>query len=105
MPYIILFIIIASIVVFFRTPKGKGIYGEFKIKCKIGKTKPNIQYVFNNYKVVIDGKSSQIDHIVVNKNGVFVIETKNYAGRIYGNDNQLEWTQVLAYGKVKNKFY
>ena len=105
MPYIILSIIIAVIISFFGTPKGKGIYGEFKIKCKIGKTKPNVQYVFNNYKVIVDGKSSQIDHIVVNKNGVFVIETKNYAGRIYGNDNQLEWTQVLVYGKVKNKFY
>lgn len=105
MPYIIMFIIIAIIVAFLESPKGKGICGEFKIKCIIGKTKPNVQYVFNNYKVVIDGKSSQIDHIVVNKNGVFVIETKNYSGRIYGNDNQLEWTQVLAYGKVKNKFY
>ena len=50
-----------------------------------------------------NGKTSQIDHIVINSEGVFVIETKNYAGRIYGNDNQLEWTQVLVYGKVKNK--
>lgn len=50
-------------------------------------------------------KSSQIDHIVIRPNGVFVIETKNYAGRIYGNDNQREWTQVLAYGETKNRFY
>ena len=52
-----------------------------------------------------EGKSSQIDHVVINKNGIFVIETKNYAGRIYGRESQLEWTQVLKYGKVKNKFY
>ena len=32
-------------------------------------------------------KSSQIDHVVIRQNGVFVIETKNYAGRVYG-DNQ-----------------
>ena len=50
-------------------------------------------------------KSSQIDHIVVRPNGVFVVETKNYAGRVYGNDNQREWTQVLAYGETKNRFY
>lgn len=30
---------------------------------------------------------------------------KNYAGRIYGNDKQREWTQVLAYGNTKNKLY
>ena len=36
---------------------------------------------------------------------MFVVETKNYAGRIYGTDGQLEWTQVLAYGHSKNKLY
>ena len=49
--------------------------------------------------------SCQIDHILVNPNGVFVIETKNYSGDIYGSDEQREWTRVLAYGKVKNKIY
>ena len=52
-----------------------------------------------------NGKTSQIDHIVINSRGVFVIETKNYSGRIYGSEDQQEWTQVLAYGKVKNKLY
>jgi archaellin len=36
---------------------------------------------------------------------VFVIETKNYSGRIYGSEEQQEWTQVLAGGNEKNKFY
>jgi hypothetical protein len=52
-----------------------------------------------------NGKSTQIDHIVIRNNGVFVVETKNYAGRIYGNDEQQKWTQVLAYGDCKNQFY
>ena len=52
-----------------------------------------------------DGKTSQIDHIYVCSKGVFVIETKNYAGRIYGSQNQKQWTQVLAYGHNKNKLY
>ncbi|MDR1138778.1 MAG: NERD domain-containing protein [Clostridiales bacterium] len=51
------------------------------------------------------GRSSQIDHVVIRPNGVFVIETKNYAGSIYGDDNQRQWTQVLAYGQTKNKMY
>lgn len=50
-------------------------------------------------------KSSQIDHVVIRQNGVFVIETKNYAGRVYGDDNQRQWTQVLAFGETKNRFY
>ncbi|HEY8390940.1 MAG TPA: NERD domain-containing protein [Clostridia bacterium] len=88
-----------------QTPSGKGIIGEFFVKVIIGKTKEGKQYVLNNYMVVDEGKSSQIDHIVIRKNGVFVIESKNYSGRIYGKENQLEWTQVLKYGKVKNKIY
>ena len=50
-------------------------------------------------------RSVQIDHIFINQNGVFVIETKNYAGYIYGTETQREWTQVLANGGVKNKLY
>ena len=52
-----------------------------------------------------DGKTSQIDHVYVCTRGVFVIETKNYAGRIYGDEKQKYWTQVLAYGNSKNKLY
>ena len=60
------------------------------------------------YDVMIpgdEGKTSQIDHILVCTHGLFVVETKNYAGRIYGNAQQHDWTQVLAYGRVKNKLY
>lgn len=52
-----------------------------------------------------DGHTTQIDHIAINQNGVFVIETKNYSGIIYGNDNQREWVQVFNYGREKNRFY
>jgi len=88
-----------------QLPSGKGFLGELLVRLIIGKTKEGKQYVLNNYMVVDEDKSSQIDHIVIRKNGVFVIETKNYSGRIYGKENQHEWTQVLKYGKVKNKIY
>jgi hypothetical protein len=52
-----------------------------------------------------ENKTIQIDHILVCKKGVIVIETKNYSGTIYGTDNQSEWTQCLGYGKIKNTFY
>ena len=98
-------ILIITLNILFISPKFKGMIGERKVRKKIGKTKENSQYVFNDVLLNIDNKSSQIDHIVLNQNGVFVIETKNYSGRIYGSDNQFEWTQVLQHGKEKNKFY
>lgn len=104
---VIIFICIAigAVVAWSKTPVGKGALGELIVKFVIGKTKEGKKYVINNYMLVDEGKSSQIDHIVIRPNGLFVIETKNYSGRIYGNENQHEWTQVLAYGKVKNKLY
>lgn len=40
--------------------------------------------------------TTQIDHVVVSKFGVFAIETKNYRGEIYGNDDREEWTQIIV---------
>ena len=42
-----------------------------------------------------DGKTTQIDHVVVSPYGIFVIETKNYRGLILGKDEWKEWTQIL----------
>ena len=40
--------------------------------------------------------TTQIDHIVVSKYGIIAIETKNYRGNIYGDDNRKEWTQLIV---------
>ena len=107
MPFLIaLVFILVALTVFLRTPQGRGWLGELKVKLVIGRTKPDIKYVINNLTLRIgENKTSPIDHVVINEHGVFVIETKNYSGRIYGNETQLEWTQVLNYGNVKNKLY
>ncbi len=102
---IISIILVIAFISFLKTPKGKGLYGEFLIKLRLGKTKEDTKYVFNNCLFLDGEKTIQIDHIVVSSKGVIVIETKNYAGRIYGEENSQEWTQVLNFGKVKNKFY
>ena len=40
--------------------------------------------------------TSQVDHIVVSPYGIFVIETKNYKGWIFGHENSEQWTQSLV---------
>lgn len=52
-----------------------------------------------------NGKFSQIDLVVATKVGILVFEVKDYSGWIYGNGSRLKWTQVLAYGREKYKFY
>ena len=40
-------------------------------------------------------KTTQIDHIVISRFGIFVIETKNYKGVIYGQERDTIWTQYF----------
>ena len=50
---------------------------------------------FHDIVLRTDDGTTQIDHVVLSMYGVFVIETKNYAGWIYGGERQAKWTQVL----------
>jgi hypothetical protein len=52
-----------------------------------------------------NGIYSQIDLVVVTSVGVIVFEVKELSGWIFGNGNHSQWTQVLAYGKEKFRFY
>ena len=107
MPFLIIIaiILIIALGVYLKRPETRGKRGENRVKWKIGETIKNEQYVINDLILSNNGNTSQIDHVVINPRGVFVIETKNYSGEIYGSENQREWTQVLAYGNVKNKLY
>lgn len=48
------------------------------------------------------GGTTQIDHVLLSAYGIFVIETKNMRGWIFGSERSAEWTQSI-YGK-KTRF-
>lgn len=63
-----------------------------------------IYHRLNNITLPLaNGGSTQIDHIIVSIYGIFVIETKNYKGWIFGSENQAQWTQAFPNGS-KFKF-
>lgn len=100
--------IVVSLVIGLKAdlPTSKGEFGENVVAQILGDTIVGEQYVINDILFCNKaGQSCQIDHIFINKFGIWVIETKNYSGYIYGNENQREWTQTLAFGNEKNKFY
>jgi len=39
--------------------------------------------------------TTQVDHVIVSRFGVFVIETKNMTGWIFGDERSRKWTQTL----------
>lgn len=82
-------------------PRIKGAKGEYKIEKLLRKLKKNEYKIFNDIYLEVNGKSSQIDHLIVSIYGIFVIETKNYQGWIHGNEKSEYWTQSIYKEKIK----
>lgn len=103
--FIPVFIVIA-IAVFFVSPIGKGLTGKSVIRLFIGNNKPKKgKFVINDLTFSDGAHEVHVDHIVINKQGIHVIETENLAGIIYGKESDTEWEQTLEHGKVKKKIY
>lgn len=58
----------------------------------------------NVYLPKDDGTTSEIDVLFITQKGIFVIESKNYSGWIFGDEKSRNWTAMLANGE-KNQFY
>lgn len=49
----------------------------------------------NNVTIPTSNGTTQIDHVIVSRYGVFVVETKNIHGWIFGDEKSPYWTQKL----------
>jgi len=74
----------------------KGIIGEFlvNISAKFLLDK-NEYHLIKNVTLPTEDGTTQIDHIIVSVYGIFVVETKNMKGWIFGKENQSTWTQKI----------
>lgn len=98
--YLIPIAILAGV---FKSPWFKGIVGEFIVnlsaKLLLDKEK---YHLIKNVTLPTENGSTQIDHVIVSEFGVFVVETKNMKGWIFGSPNQKTWTQKIY--KHSSKF-
>ena len=90
----------------FQTPvKRKGALGEIRLKAGAALALPSS--VYRRYHDVTlttaAGSTTQIDHVFVSVFGVFVVETKNMSGWIFGTEKNRVWTQTFPNGE-KYKF-
>ncbi len=88
-----------------RIAKRKGELGEYKIDIQLDQLPKEYKYLSDILIKNPKGKSgySQIDHVVITTYGIFVIETKNYQGTVYGGKNRKTWS-VNGKFKMMNPF-
>ena len=96
-------VIILAILNAFFVPKIRGALGESSVKHLLSRLPEDSYRVLND--IMVNGKYglTQIDHVVVSKYGVFVVETKNMKGKIYGGDQSREWTKYSKGRKMTFK--
>ena len=94
---------LAVLIAFFKSPFFKGLFGEFFVnvlaKFSLDKSR---YHLIKNVTIPTEDGTTQIDHIIVSPYGIFVVETKNLKGWIFGSENQPMWTQKIF--KHLNKF-
>jgi Nuclease-related domain len=78
----------------------KGELGEYKIDIQLDQLPKTYRHLSDLLISNPKAKSgfSQIDHVVITPYAIFVIETKNYQGTIYGGKDRNTW---LVNGKFK----
>ena len=99
---ILLFLVILGFIFLVKKiPEIRGHIEEKKVSAFLA-TLPSYEYkIFNDILLATESGTTQIDHIVVSRSGIFVIETKNYRGWITGNENGSEWTKNVYGNKYR----
>ena len=78
----------------------KGALGETVVKAGAGLSLPSSVYRrYHDVTLPTAEGTTQIDHVFVSEFGVFVVETKNMNGWIYGTEKDRKWIQVFPGGQ------
>lgn len=95
--------VIALIILFLKTPFVKGWIGEKLVHITVKNiVKDKNGILLNNLILPAETDTTQVDHVVMIPSGIYVIETKNMKGWIFGDAKSKNWTQQIY--KHKSKF-
>ncbi|ABC75888.1 nuclease-related domain-containing protein [Syntrophus aciditrophicus] len=94
---------IIILIILIKSAWFKGVMGEFIVNvfARILLDK-NVYHLIKNVTLPTEDGTTQIDHIIVSRYGIFVVETKYMKGWIFGSPNQKTWTQKIY--KHSNNF-
>jgi len=91
--FVLPLLLLAAIV---KSPWFKGMVGEWFLNLCLGLFLDKREYhLLKDVTLPISQGTTQIDHVIVSRFGLFVIETKNMKGWIFGNPAHKSWTQQI----------
>lgn len=98
MYHMYLIVIIAIILIVLTVYRGltysAGNAGEHAVAKRLRRLSRNRYFIINDLMIEKrNGHTTQIDHVVVSPYGIFVIETKNISGHVYGAEFSKQWTR------------
>jgi hypothetical protein len=102
---VLFFVLLTTLkVIFIRVFKKKsknikGLVGEKKVVAILKKLNPQEYKIINNKIFDFNKSKAQIDHLIISNYGIFVIETKNFEGTIFGEEDSNYWTQKFYNSK------
>ena len=103
-PALMMIGLVAGLIVYgVKYPEIKGMMGERQVNHTLSALNEDYKIYHDLYVPAAKGGTVQVDHIVTSPYGIFVIETKNYKGWIFGEEDRKYWTQVIY--KRKEKLY
>lgn len=83
--------------------RNKGETGEDIIELRLMSL--NIpKKIIRNLYIPYNGSTTEVDIVLITEYGLYVFESKNYSGWIFGNENNKYWTQMFSKSE-KYKFY
>lgn len=88
---------------YFSMRRDLGRYGEYLTFKYLKRYEDSgAKFLFNVYIPKEDGGTSEIDVLMISKKGIFVFESKNYSGWIFGDEKRKDWYQTLPSGRGKS---
>lgn len=96
---IIFFVIILFIILLLSLSNGEdqkriaGKEGELQAKKILNHYLNENDLLLNNVNISIHGRNTELDYVIINNNGVFIFEVKNFSGKLVGNEDDQYWNK------------
>lgn len=67
--------------------------GELQAKKILNHYLNENDLLLNNLNISIHGRNTELDYVVINNNGVFIFEVKNFSGQLVGDEDDQYWNK------------